>query len=68
MSEYHAIKWVDDNTATRKTREVDLKCSVSPDGKSIILTGTADLPHHLVEDSAILLKKMTEKFCGGNHG
>ncbi len=67
MREYHSIKWVNDNTATRYTKEVDLVCEISKDGRAILLRGTADLPHHLVEDSAILLKKMCFKFCGGGH-
>lgn len=69
MSEdYHAIKWEDENTATRFTKEVNLRCSITDNGTRILLSGTADLEHHLVEDSAILLKKMCEKKCGGGHG
>lgn len=67
MSEFFAIKWLDKNTAARKTREVDLKCEILDGGTRILLTGTADLEHHLVEDSAILLKKMAETKCGGGH-
>lgn len=78
--EYYAIKWIDENTARRKTKEVDLLCEIFPVGKflpegevpnnnlwTIKLTGTADLEHHLVEDSSILLKKMAENKCGGGH-
>lgn len=65
--EYYAIRWLDDNTAIRKTREVDLKCEILDGGTRILLSGTADLEHHLVEDSAILLKKMAEKKCGSDH-
>lgn len=53
--------------ATRFTREVDLKCTILDDGKRILLEGTADLEHHLVEDAAILLKKMAEVKCGAGH-
>jgi imidazoleglycerol phosphate dehydratase HisB len=77
MSEYCAIKWLDNKTAIRKTREVDLKCEIIDsalhikDGEGITgveirLTGTADLEHHLIEDAAILLKKMCDEKCG-NH-
>lgn len=65
--DYHGIRWIDDNTATRFTKEVDLKCCILDDGKKILLTGTADLEHHLVEDATILLKKMAEVKCGGGH-
>lgn len=78
--EYHAINWEDKNTATRRTREVDLKCEIieggmfykedgmsGQNGWTIILRGTADHEHHLVEDAAILLKKMAEVKCGGGH-
>lgn len=65
--EYHSIKWLDENTATRYTREVNLKCEILDGGTRILLTGTADLEHHLVEDSAILLKKMALTKCGEGH-
>lgn len=65
--EYHSIKWVNKNTATRYTKEVDLKCEILENGMRILLTGTADLEHHLVEDSAILLKKISEVKCGSEH-
>lgn len=67
--EYHAIKWVDENTATRETREVTLRCEIHDLGGrwAIKLTGFGDLEHHIVEDSAILLKKMAEVKCGGGH-
>lgn len=65
--EYHSIKWLDENTATRYTKEVNLKCEILDGGTRIYLTGTADLEHHLVEDSAILLKKMAEVKCGAGH-
>lgn len=78
--DYHACKWLDENTAIRRTREVDLKCEIIKGGEfkredgypfqkgwTIKLTGTADLEHHLVEDAAILLKKMAETKCGGGH-
>ena len=78
MEEYHSINWIDENTATRKTREVDLKCTIIPkcdfikDGQQIVgvgifLQGTGDFDHHLVEDASILLRKMAGKFCGGGH-
>lgn len=68
--EYHSIKWIEDNTATRHTKEVFIKCKVSKIGGEwmIQLNGTGDFDHHLVEDSTILLKKMSEKICGGGHG
>lgn len=67
--EYHAIKWITPDIATRKTKEVDLKCEIINEGNrwGIRLVGVADLEHHLVEDSAILLKKMAEVKCGGGH-
>ena len=65
--EYHSIKWLDDNTATRYTKEVNLKCEILDGGKRILMTGTADLEHHLVEDASILLKKMCQVKCGGDH-
>lgn len=58
---------MDENTAIRVTREVHLKCQILDNGKRIILEGTADLEHHLVEDSAILLKRMAEVKCGEGH-
>lgn len=80
MTEYHSIKWISDNVATRKTREVDLKAVICPkvqffkdngiveeNGYAITVTGTADTEHHLIEDTAILLKKMAEVKCGGGH-
>lgn len=67
--DFHAIKWVDENTATRFTHEVDLKCEIikEPGKVGIRLVGVADCEHHLVEDSAILLKKIAEIKCGGGH-
>lgn len=67
MSEYHSIKWITPNAATRKTREVSLTCEISNEGKRILLIGTADCEHHLVEDAAILLKKMAQVKCGQSH-
>lgn len=66
-NELTSIKWLDDNTAIRITNEVRLQCKITDGGTSIVLTGTADLEHHLVEDSAILLKKMAQVKCGGGH-
>ena len=79
--EFHACKWLDENTAIRRTREVDLKCEIIKGGEfkkeddkpiqegwTIKLTGTGDLEHHLVEDAAVLLKKMCLKKCGEGHG
>ena len=67
--ELHSIKWIDNNTATRLTNEVNLHCEIFDEGGlwSIKLLGTADHEHHLVEDAAILLKKMAEVKCGGGH-
>ena len=65
--EYHSIKWLSDKIATRETKEVSLKCVIGDDGKSISLTGFGDFEHHLVEDSAILLKKIAEVKCGSGH-
>jgi hypothetical protein len=75
--QYHSIKWIDENTATRRSKEVDIKCQVIKSGEfipgdgeepikgvTIKMTGTGDCVHHLVEDSAILLKKMCNKICG----
>lgn len=79
MSEYYGCKWLDPNTAVRRTREVDLKAEIIRGGEfikdgqpvndawTIKLSGTADTEHHLVEDAAILLKKMAETKCGGGH-
>lgn len=67
MSEVYAIKWLDENTAARKTNEVSIVCRILDSGKSIELKGVADCEHHLVEDSAILLKKMAEVKCGMGH-
>lgn len=76
-NEYHAIKWIDNNTVSRRTREVDLICyiesgSFEKDGEyikgvRIRLEGTADFEHHLIEDAAILLKKMAQIKCGEGH-
>lgn len=77
--EFCGCKWLDENTAIRRTNEVDLRCEVIKggvfehssgpvDGWTIKLTGTADLEHHLVEDAAILLAKMMQKKCGEGHG
>ena len=71
MQEYHSIKWVDENTATRHTKEVSIKCIVEKceaGGYNLLLSGHGDFEHHLVEDTCILLKKVSEKYCGGNHG
>jgi hypothetical protein len=74
--EYHSIKWHDDNTVSRHTREVNilfiiqkgkfLKDGIEIDGYSLVLHGTGDTEHHLVEDCAILLKKIVQVKCG-NH-
>lgn len=64
MSEYYAIRWADENCAERYTREVKMNCRIYDDGKSILLTGSGDCEHHLLEDAAILLKKMCDKKCG----
>lgn len=62
-----SIKWLDNNTAIRRTKEVELKCEILDGGKRILLTGTGDLEHHLVEDAYILLRKMALVKCGGDH-
>lgn len=66
-NDYHSIRWVTPDIATRKTKEVDLRCEITNGGTMISLSGFADLEHHLVEDSAILLKKMAIEKCGGGH-
>jgi imidazoleglycerol phosphate dehydratase HisB len=48
----------------RKTKEVDITCEISEDGKSLVIYGRGDLRHHLVEDAAILAKLVAEKECG----
>ena len=63
-SEYYSIKWLGDNIAMRKTKEVEIRVELSNDGKEINLCGTGDLAHHLVEDSGILLRKFAERHCG----
>lgn len=77
-NEYHGIKWIDPQTATRFSREVKLQCIVKKGGTflkdgievtdpwQIILVGTGDCEHHIIEDAAILLKKMCDVKCG-NH-
>lgn len=64
QKELCAIKWLDNFTAIRVTKEVDLRCEIKDGGKEILLTGTADLEHHLIEDARILLSKMAERKCG----
>lgn len=80
MSEPYEIcgcKWLDKDTAIRRTNEVDLRCEIIKDstiffdkngerihGIAIMLTGTADCEHHLIEDAAIFLKKMCDEKCG----
>lgn len=72
-----SIKWLDQNTAIRRSHEVDLKCQILKTGDipfdkdgdiikgvAILLTGWADCEHHLIEDAAILLKKMCDEKCG----
>lgn len=54
------IKWLDENTATRKTKEVDLICKMSEDGRKIELKGTANLEAHLMENTVLLLNKMAK--------
>lgn len=66
--EYCSIKWIDKNTAIRVTREVNLRAEILDNGTRIIVSGTADLEHHLIEDTTILLKKMAEEKCGEGHG
>jgi cell division protein ZapA (FtsZ GTPase activity inhibitor) len=62
---YYPIKWNAKKTiARRKTAEVDIICTIFDDGKSFLVSGTADCEHHLIEDAAILLKKMAEVKCG----
>lgn len=65
--EYHSIKWLDENTATRCTKEVSLKCSITDNGTRIVISGTADLEHHLIEDSYIFLKKICADKIGEGH-
>jgi hypothetical protein len=77
--EYYSIKWLDNNTAKRHSREVDIICTINKGGVfikdgepvldvwTITLSGTGDTEHHLVEDSAILLKKIVEVKCGEGH-
>ncbi len=62
--DYHAIRWIDENTATRFTKEVNLRCDILEGGKRILLSGIADCEHHMLEDSAIFLKKICDKKCG----
>ena len=79
MSEYYAIKWIDENIAERRTREVLIRCTITKgdiflkdngpvEGFGIHLEGNADTEHHLVEDAAILLSKMAKVKCGADHG
>ena len=79
--EYHGIKWIDNESATRLTREVCIAARIFKGGNipfvkdgeplkdfwTIIITGQGDTEHHLVEDAAILLSKMCDKKCG-QHG
>lgn len=75
--EYHSIKWINDNIASRYTREVNIKFMIDRgrfikdgeeiDGFKIEFIGTGDTEHHLVEDCLILLKKIAEIKCGGGH-
>lgn len=78
-NDYHSIRWITPNIATRITREVNIKCVITNDvpfnkdgsdinGWGIVITGTGDTEHHLVEDASILLKKICESKCGGWHG
>lgn len=68
MDDFHSIRWVTPNIATRLTREVSIRAEISNDGKKIVVEGTGDCEHHLVEDTAILLKKMAIVKCGEGHG
>ena len=62
MSDFYSIKWIDDNTAERKTREVSILARYK--NHKFILKATGDLDHHILEDSCILINKMAEKICG----
>lgn len=64
--EFYGIKWLTENTATRKTREVEITAFIFDNGKQLLLNGSGDLEHHLIEDAAILLRKMAEVKYG--HG
>lgn len=77
MSEYFGCRWDGENSAERNTREVNIGITIEKDkfikdgepvdGFCLIITGTGDTEHHLVEDALILLKKFAEKKCGGFH-
>lgn len=67
MTDYHSIRWIDNNTATRHTKEVNLICKILDGGKRIEFTGTGDFEHHLIEDSAILMSKVASVKCGSGH-
>jgi hypothetical protein len=64
MTELCSIKWITKNIAIRKTNEVEIRVEILDNGKRIVLHGTGDLEHHLIEDAAILLKKIAEVRCG----
>jgi hypothetical protein len=66
--DYHAIRWLSPKIATRKTREVEINATITDDGKGILVSGRGDCMHHLVEDTAILMRKMAAKLCGEGHG
>jgi len=51
---YYSCKKIGKSKFRRKTKEVDIV--VQYDKNSVMLIGKGDCSHHLLEDSAILLK------------
>jgi len=64
--ELYSFKKDADGGFSRKTREVFIKVTISKTGKSLIMSGSGDNKHHLIEDCAILMNKVAGEICG--HG
>lgn len=67
MDDYYACKKIGENLFRRKTNEVDIQCHISEDGKNIMINGSGDCLHHLVEDSAIFMNKIAGLLIGETH-
>lgn len=56
MTEYYGCKEIKEGIFERKTKEVKILLRIN--NNQIFLSGEGDCRHHLLEDSAILIKKV----------
>lgn len=58
MKKYYSMKKISKSMFERNTKEVNIKVLLSNDEKSILVKGSGDCRHHVLEDTIILLKKL----------